>query len=708
MTLTHRLDALRSRLARIADIDGTMLALGAATGLVTGLLASALIWLIRTVQTLAWGDQTATWELVLVPTVGAFVVGLILTYWAQEPSGSGVVRTMETISLRGGRFRTRVPLAGLGATGVALGTGASGGREGPIVLLGAATSSLFAQLFSLDERETRALIGAGVAAGIGASFNAPIGGMLFAIELILGDLRARSLQVVVIGSVVGSVTAREVVGESVSFVFAPDRQFGLNDPRELLLYLLLGLAAAGLGIAFLRAETAAFRAFAALRARMWRPLTLAVGGLGVGLTALVVPEALGTGEHLPPIDGIRDPIQHVIDGGYGLGWVAVGSLAALAVAKFVATLFSVGSGNAVGTFAPMLVIGGAMGGTIGTAVATLAPPWNLQPGAFALVGMAAGFSAAARAPLTAILITFELTGDYALVLPLMLSCGIATFLADRIEADSIYTHPLHERGITYGELHDVDVMQTVTVGEVMTRGHPTIRQEERYPAIRELFDRVGSHGFAVVDGGHRLVGVLTHTDMERALTRDDVLVEQRDIETLTAADLCTEGPVVVHPDEPVYTAVHRMAALDIGRVPVIEHGTNRLVGLMRRADVLRAYQRGLNRHLGDQQRIASQRLRDLAGVTFLELTVDSEAMAAGRQVRDVTWPERTVLTTIRRMGRVVMPTGDTVLEPGDDVVVLTDQDAVGQVRALMTEPLGDALDPTDPAQRAASQSEDPR
>ena len=704
MTLTERFEVIRGRLARAAEVEGTMLALGALAGLLTGLLASALIWLIRTIQTLAWGSEASTLELVLVPTVGAFVVGLILTYWSQEPSGSGVVRTMETISLRGGRFRARVPFAGLGATGIALGTGASGGREGPIVLLGAATSSLIAQVFTLDEPRTRALIGAGVAAGIGASFNAPIGGMLFAIELILGGLRARSLQVVVVGSVVGSVTAREVVGESVSFVFAPERAFGLNDPRELLLYIVLGLVAAGLGIGFLKAETVAFRGFAALRTRMWRPLTLAVGGLGVGLTALLVPEALGTGEHLPPIDGIRDPIQHVIDGGYGLGWAAVGALAALAIGKFVATIFSVGSGNAVGTFAPMLVVGGALGGLLGTAAATLAPPWNLEPGAFALVGMAAGFSAAARAPLTAILITFELTGDYGLVLPLMLSCGIATFLADRVEADSVYTHPLHERGITYGELQDVDVMQTVTVGEVMTRSHPTIRLNERYPAIRSLFDRTGSHGFAVVDDRNRLEGVLTHTDLERALSRDDVLVEQRDVDTLTAADLCTRGPVVVHPDEPVYTAVHRMAALDIGRVPVIEPGTERLLGLVRRADVLRAYQRGLNRHLGDQQRMASQRLRDLAGVSFVELTVDPEATAAGKQVRDVPWPQRTVLTTIRRMGRIVMPTGDTRLEPGDEVVALTDQDAIGQVRALLTEPLGDALDPTDPVQRAVTQS----
>ena len=314
MVLTERIQGFRDRLGRAAEVEGTMLALGALTGLLTGLLASALIWVIRNVQAVAWGGEAQPWELVVVPTAGAFVVGLILTYWAQEPSGSGVVRTMETISLRGGRFRARVPFAGLGATGIALGTGASGGREGPIVLLGAATSSLIAQLFTLDEPRTRALIGAGVAAGIGASFNAPIGGMLFAIELILGGLRARSLQVVVVGSVVGSVTAREVVGESVTFIFAPDREFGLNDWRELFLYVLLGLAAALLGIAFLKAEAHAFRLFAALRRHMWRPLTLAVGGLGVGLTALLVPEVLGTGDALPPIDGVREPIQHVLDG----------------------------------------------------------------------------------------------------------------------------------------------------------------------------------------------------------------------------------------------------------------------------------------------------------------------------------------------------------------------------------------------------------
>jgi chloride channel protein, CIC family len=313
--------------------------------------------------------------------------------------------------------------------------------------------------------------------------------------------------------------------------------------------------------------------------------------------------------------------------------------------------------------------------------------------------MAAAFAATDKAPLTAILIVFELTGDYPLVLPLMLACGLATYLSSLVEPDSVHVRPLKERGITFGQPDDIDVMQAVSVGEVMTRGHPTIRLEECYPAVRGLFERTGSHGFAVVDGGHRLIGVLTQTDLDRAESRDDVLLERRALDTLTAADLCTRAPVVVHPDEPVYTAVHRMAALDVGRIPVVERGTNRVAGLMRRADVLRAYQRGLHRHLGDQQRLATGRLRDLAGVTFLEATITDGSAVAGQHVREIAWPPRTVLTSIRRLGQVVMPTGDTLLGAGDEVVVLTATDSVGQVRTLMTHPIGDALDPTDPAQQ---------
>ncbi len=678
-----------------------MLALGALTGLFTGLLAAALILAIREVQRFAWGGDVATWELLLVPTVGALLVGIWITYVAPESSGSGVTRVMESIALRGGRFRRRVPFTGVVATGAALGTGASGGRETPIALLGGATGSALGRLFAVDDQRMRALIGAGVAAGIGASFNAPIGGMMFAIEIILGGLRARSLQVVVVSSVVGSVVARQIIGSDITFQPVQEYTFR-GDPADLLVFALVGVVAAGFGIALLRLEDRALELFSRVRRRTrWRPLTLAAGGLVVGLTALVVPEVIGSGDRLPPISGIREPIQHMLDGEYGVGWETALILLGLFAAKLVATLASVGSGNAVGTFAPTLFMGAALGAAVG-AITFGVPGLDVLPGAVALVGMAAAFAAVDKAPLTAILIAFELTGDYGMILPLMLACGLATYLSSLVEPDSVYVRPLRQRGITFGQPADVDVMQAVTVREVMTRAHPTVRQEQAWPELRDLFDRTGSHGFAVVDGGHRLVGVITHTDLERAKSRDDVLNERRPIETLTAEDLCTHGPVIVHPDDPVYTAVQRMAALDIGRVPVVERGSNRLLGLMRRADVLRAYQRGLHRHLGDQQRFASQRLRDLSGVAFVELTVGSDTAVTGRPVRDVPWPPRTVLTSIRRDGQVVMPTGDTVMQAGDEVVALTDEDAVARMHTLVSEPIGEALDPTDPEQRSAT------
>jgi chloride channel protein, CIC family len=679
MSALDALQPVRDRLARAGNIEGVMLFLGAVTGLLTGLSAAVLIWLLRAVQRLAWGGTVETWELLLVPTLGALLVGLWLTWVAPEPGGSGVVRTMETLALRGGRFRARVPAAGIAATSVALGTGASGGREGPIVMIGGSIGSLLGQLTAVDAERMRALIGAGAAAGIGASFNAPIGGMLFAVELILGGLRARSMQVIVVSSVIGSVTARELIGSDITFDLA--RTYHLGSPWELGLYLLLGLLAAGFGVGFLRLEAMAIDAFTRLRARVWRPLTLALGGLGVGLTALVVPEVLGTGDALPPIDGVRHPVQSILEGGFGVGWSAVGVLLALAAAKTVATMFSIGSGNAVGTFMPALFIGGALGGAFGTSAATLLPNAGIEPAAFGLVGMAAGFSAATRAPLTAILITFELTNDYGLVLPLMLTCGVATYLASLVEPDSIYTHPLRQRGIVFGEPADIDVMEAVSVREVMTRDHPSIRREERLNDIEALFERTSSHGFAVVDGGHRLVGVLTRQDLEGARER---IADRQVRDALTADDLCTKDPLVVHPDEPVYTAVQRMAALDIGRIPVVERGSNRVLGVVRRGDVVRAYQQGLNRHLGDQQREATRNLRDLVGVTLIEIAVHPEAPATGRRVREVAWPQRTILTSIRRAGSLVMPTGDTVIEPGDEVVVLTDRKTIDEVRGLLT------------------------
>jgi CIC family chloride channel protein len=670
---TRAVVQIRRRALPHLQSEALMLSLAVVVGLATGVLASVLIGLIALVGRATFGTSVS-WPLLLaVPAAGGLVVGVLLTYLFPESSGSGVIQVMTRIATHGGRFRARVPFGGVLSTGIALGTGASGGREGPIVLIGGSIGSLLGRLFAVGEDRLRTLVAAGAAAGIGASFNAPIGGMLFAIELLIGRFRSSALQTVVVASVVGSVTAREIVGPEITY--EPATPYTLTDPRELLLYAVLGFAAALFGVGFMYGEDVAKRAFA--RLALWPPFKVAIGGLGVGLVALVVPEVIGTGDNLPPIAGFRGPIQAMLDGRIGAGYTAVGFLVLLAGAKLVATCLSIGSGNAVGTFAPAIFCGAALGGAVGHVTQTLLPTAGVQPGAFAVVGMAAVFAAAARAPLTAIVIVFELTGEYELVLPLMLAAGLATFLADRLHPDSVYTLPLRRRGIVYAEPEDIDIMQVVRVGEVMTTDPDVLPADMTLDRAREEFSRTRHHGFPVVDNG-RLAGVCTISDVARAGER-----ENGNGQHLTVGDVCTRQPLTVTPLDPVFRAVRRMAMIDVGRLPVVsadDHGE--LVGLVRRSDVVKAYQQALARSVAAQQRKQLRQLRDLSGTRLVEFRITADAPTAGRRVREVSWPSRTILASIRRSGEVVMPNGDTELLIGDEVTVLTEQDHVSQVQEL--------------------------
>lgn len=675
--------------------DSLMLGLGGAVGLATGLLAALLIAIINGVQQVAFGDQPDPLTILLAPAAGGLLVGLLVTYVVPEASSSGVVQIMRTISLRGGRFRGVVPFGGLLASGTALGTGASGGREGPIVLIGGSVGSLLGRAFAVDEDRVRTLVAAGAAGGIGASFNAPIGGMLFAIELIIGGFRARSLQVIVIASVVASVTAQEVIGGRL--IYEPQVAYQLNHPLELLLYVLLGLLAVGFGLALFYGEDLAERFFHWLP--VWRPLRLAIGGLGVGVVAMILPEVLGTGDGLPPIGGFgvgpgtREPIQDMLDGELASATTqGVMLLLLLAVAKVVATSSAIGSGSAVGTFAPSLFIGAATGGALGHTAQLVFPGLETQPGAFALVGMAAVFSAAARAPLTAILIAFELTGDYGLVLPLMLSAGIAIVVAERIQPLSVYTRPLRKEGIVYAEPEDIDIMQTVKVGEIMTADPDSVSADVTLPELQVTFRRTGHHGFPVVDPDDptRLLGIVTLTDLTRTTGQhaSDLMAQPASIRELCAGDICTHRVSTVTPDDPVFRALRRMAALNVGRLPVVDaEDHSRLIGLVRRADIVQAYQRAVTRNLAAQQREQS-RLRNLGGTHFVDLRVKTGAPAAGQAVRDVDWPERTILISVSRRGDLIMPHGDTRLEPDDEVTVLTGSEETSAVRELLAGPEG--------------------
>lgn len=667
--------------------DGVLVALAAGTGLGTGLLAVLLIELISLVQSVAFARGPDPIVVVLAPTTGGLLVGLLVTYAVPEARGAGVSQVMTAIALHGGRIRGAVAPGKLLGSAVALGTGGSGGREGPIVQIGGAVGSAAGRLLNLDEEQKRAIIAAGAGAGIAASFNAPIGGMLFALEVILGGFRARYLQVVVVACVVASVTARQIIGPDLIYSPPP---FTMADPRELLLHVALGLAAAGVGVALVRGEWLV--AAVADRVGIWPPLRTAAGGLGVGLVALAVPEVLGTGDQLPAVLGvITEPIAGMLAGEVGgTGLRAAGVLLVLLLAKLAATCLTLGTGNSAGTFAPAVFIGAALGGAFGQVTATVLPAAGVAPGAFALAGMAAVVGASTRAPLTAILIAFELTGDYGMVLPLMLATGIATFVADRLDRESAYTLPLTRRGIVYAEPEDVDIMQTVRVGEIMNPDPPTVPASMTVGDLQAEFRRTRRHGFPVVDGD-RLVGVVTISDLARAANPDaaddEAMTATGDIMAVmkrTVGDICTRRVVTVTPEDPVFRAVRRMGAIDAGRLPVVAaEDHSRLVGMVGRADIVKAYQRAVTRSLGVQQRQQSSRLRDLAGTQFIELVVAAGSQAAGTAVRDIAWPPRTILTSIVRRGEVIMPNGDTVLEPSDEVVVLTGQGSADEVHRLI-------------------------
>ena len=685
------LGALRRRMPALdPSRDGLQLVLAGLVGLATGVLAWALTSGVHLVADVVFSDVVPAWQVVVVPTLGGLVVGLLVWRHAPEVSGGGVIATMEALAIHRGRIRRRSIVPGVAATSIALGTGASGGREGPIVLFGGAVGSLVAQSMRLDEDRTRSLVAAGVAAGIAASFNAPIGGMLFAIELLLGGLRrAGALQTIVVAAVVSSVTARQLVGPGLP-LFQPARSARLGDATELLLYALLGLLALLVAAGFRHGEEIAMRVFGRVRTRVGVPITVAIGGLVVGLTALLVPEVLGEGADLPNVAGAsREPIRAMLDGTLGSGWSVAFTLLVLLVAKLFASVVSIGAGSAVGTLAPSLFTGAALGGAVG-AVAVEVLGVRSASG-FALVGMAAVFAAVVRAPLTAIILVFELTGDYELVLPLMLAVGIASFGADRLGWRSIYVEGLRRRGVTLERPDDVDVLQLVAVREVMTAAespNATVRADTPVSVLRTRFTDESLHGTIVIDVDGLLVGVVARSDLDReAGARPDA----------TAADIATRRPASAVPDEPVFRAVQRMANLDVGRLPVIEPATGRVIGVFRRADVVRAYDRGIERTVADRMSRDAGRLRDVTGLEAVRLVVAAGSVVDGACVRGVRWPERTILTGVQRGTAAIVPTGDTALTADDLIVALTgDPDALRDLLRRPSTPASDPSSETDP------------
>jgi CIC family chloride channel protein len=370
--------------------------------------------------------------------------------------GENVAALQLAVARRGGRIAARPALVRTAASAVTLGAGGSAGSEGPVAVLGATVGSMLGRAFRFDAERIKVLVGAGAAAGISASFNAPLAGAFFALEEVLGSLAVAAFPPVVVSSVVAAVVSRAVLGDHPAFAIPVEYGFTLR--REILFfYPLLGLLAGLVAVAFVRCFFGV-GAWAG-RLRVPPPVLPLAGGALVGLMVWASGGALVGYGHL----GIRLEV---------FGRMAWTTLALLAVGKIVATALTLGSGGSGGVFTPSLFIGAATGGAFGVALDTLFPGLGLAPEAYALVGMGAVVAAATHAPITAILIVFEMTNDYAIMLPLMLCTVIATVVARHVEPDSLYSGWLRRRGEHLEHGADRDVLVGLRVEDVYDRTHP--------------------------------------------------------------------------------------------------------------------------------------------------------------------------------------------------------------------------------------------
>lgn len=643
---------------------GGFLVLAALVGVGVGLGAAGLVLLLDGIQGLLAPlldplfnpDEVGFWSLQRAWIFLTVPLGLLTAWWiakrfAPEVAGDGVPETKAALAVHGGRMRKRVVPLKMLATAVTIGSGGSAGREGPIVQIGAAVGSWVSRSFKLGEEEVRSLVAAGAGAAIGASFNAPIAGMLFALEVILSSFAPRHMSAIVIASVAAAITSESIVGEEIALQTGI---YNLNSFWELIMYAVMAIAVVVVGVFFLKLLDR-LEGIAERYDRSWSWMRPVGAGLLVAGLIFLEPRLFGTGQSFINALFLNEPLTAITGLGGDLWW----ALILLALGKAVATSLTISSGASGGAFMPSLFMGAA----IGAGFARLIEPyWTgaspLQPGAFAVVGMAAMFAVVGRAPLTSILIVFEVTGarDYGLIIPLMLAATLATFLAERVHKESVYTQALKRKGIRIRQTGSIDILDTVEVGTVMETAPMITHPDDTLSETDSRLRANRSHGVPVIEDEH-LIGIVTTTDISRA--------DGPPSET-TVRDVMTPRPITVTPKTPVSRALERMAALGIGRLPVVDdENPRRLVGLFRREEAVKAYHEALTSTTDEELQRMRLLQRTDPGAGFYDFRVPLGSIADGRHVREVAWPEGSTLVSIRRNREVLVPSGSTLLLPGD-------------------------------------------
>ncbi|MFC1783113.1 chloride channel protein [Planctomycetota bacterium] len=503
-----------------------------------------------------------------MPAIGAVFFGPLIYFFAREAKGHGVPEVMEAMELKGGRIRPIVGAIKALASSICISSGGSVGREGPIVQIGSAIGSTIGQKLRFSDDKVKILVAGGAASGIAATFNAPLGGVFFALEVILRNFSTRRLGGVVVAAVMASVIAKIFLGGDTSIPVPP---YALGNPLELLFYLVFGLLLVPLCILFIRSIYKFEDLFKKLPIHeLSKPI---IGGLLLGGIGFFYPQVFGVG---------YENIEHAVDASMPLKLMAL-----LILLKLIAVSLTLGSGGSGGIFAPSLVLGALIGGSFGTILSYFFPQLGIEPGAYALVGMGAFFAGAARAPITSIVLLFELTGDYLIILPLMLTVAITTIAAERVHPESIYTLKLTRKGINIRKQMRRDILEHIKVSEILKRDMISVPPSAPMDAILPALAKGSHRTLPVIGADGTFYGIITVNQIFDTLEHMDSLKD-----LIIAQDLAQTGASVKESDN-LNDALNKFLESECEVLPVIkkEQQKVQVMGIISRDDLLSAYSR---------------------------------------------------------------------------------------------------------------------
>lgn len=639
-----------------------LFAMGVATviGMLCGLGAVIFRWMIILFQRFFWHasyitvdilrDQPA-WRIVGVPGIGGLVVGVIVYYFAAEARGHGVPEVMAAVALRNGVIRARVAIAKILASAITIASGGSAGREGPIIQIGSTIGSVLGQFLKVSRNRLRTYVACGAAGGIAATFNAPIAGALFSIEIILGEFGVAQFSPIVISSVIATVVSRRFLGSDAIFTVP---QYELVSGLELIPYTLLGALCGLVSVLFIFALDRAEEFFGKKRAypAFLNPL---FGGLLLGIIGLVVPHVYGDGHAV--IDAAL--LSHMT-------WWLLG---VLLLAKIVATSLTLGSGGSGGVFAPSLFMGAMAGGMLGHIVAPIMGSYAGPAGGYALVGMGGVVAGATRAPITAILIIFEMTNNYTIILPLMLVCVISLLISSRFSRESIYTIKLIRRGIDLFRGRSLDLLKDFTVAVCVRTDYEAIAAGTALKDVMPRILRSEQTQFYATDSDGRLRGIITLGNARRILLGRGGLEHVLLVEDIAHADVpfCTS-------DESLSNALRKFAQSRLPELPVVSNPQDcKLCGVIHYSEVARIYQDEIIKvdTAGGFARAASMHAMEMIEVSkgiFLA-EWDPPSSLWGKTLRDSALPARHGLHVVMVKKKTTTDTDALPVMAGPDYVI---------------------------------------